>query len=227
MKTIKDIRLYKSEKQNEYGIPLIHSFADKELNAIVHRIVMKLRENGFSLGEFDHLYIDFTTCDLRDEINLSDNVDKEHPWYRYCSIKVSNELFSKLGMTNTHSVIINMISDVLITCFETENFNKTFIHSCIQQAMEQGENMLMKYKVKSTSKRKAEIFLRYLDSCKYYPLLRVYDNENNLLFEKDLPESIVLDNIGDIQLSTNKVTIKPKKNVFATNIDPITFDFNE
>ena len=51
--------------------------------------------------------------------------------------------------------------------------------------------------------------------------------KNNLLFEKDLPESIVLDNIGDIQLSTNKVTIKPKKNVFATNIEPITFDFNE
>jgi len=42
---------------------------------------MKLRESEFSLGEFDHLYINFTTCDMVDELNLSDEVDRYHPWY--------------------------------------------------------------------------------------------------------------------------------------------------
>lgn len=34
-KTISDIRLYKSEAQNEYGGYITNSFADKKLNAIV------------------------------------------------------------------------------------------------------------------------------------------------------------------------------------------------
>ena len=63
-KTIGDIRLYKSESRNEYGVYNTEPFADKKLNAIVQRVVMKLRENEFSLGDFDHLYINFTTCDM-------------------------------------------------------------------------------------------------------------------------------------------------------------------
>ena len=71
-KIISDIRLFKSESQNEYGGYITNSFADKKLNAIVKRVVMKLRENEFSLGEFDHLYINFTTCDIPKSIDLSD-----------------------------------------------------------------------------------------------------------------------------------------------------------
>ena len=66
-KTISDIRLFKSKSQNEYGVYSTEYFGDKSLTAIVNRIVMKLRENEFSLGEFDHLYINFTTCDMAEK----------------------------------------------------------------------------------------------------------------------------------------------------------------
>lgn len=221
-KIISDIRLHKSNMQNEFRAT---SFGNKELNAIVKRIVMKLRENQFSLGEFDHLYINFTTCDMPQEIRLSENVDRYHPWYRYCDIHIEEKLYDALGSPETYKTIIYSIRTILITCFATEDFDKSRIISCVNQAVEEGENMLMKFKEKVSSKRKAVVYLRYLDTCRYYPLLRVYDTEENLLFEKGLPETLMLDYLGEIQISTKKVTIKPRKNAFTSGLKPLVFEY--
>lgn len=219
---ISDIRLYKSDVQNEFGTI---SFGNKELNAIVKRIVMKLRENQFSFGEFDHLYINFTTCDISQEISLSEKADRYHPWYRYCDIHIEKNLYDILGSPETYKDIIHSICALLITCFATEDFDKSQILSCVHQAVEEGENMLMKFKEKVSSKRKAVVFLRYLHTCRYYPLLRVYDTEENLLFEQDLPETLTLDYLGEIQISTKKVTIKPRKNAFTTGQKALVFEY--
>ena len=72
---IADIRLFKSEDCTESGHFDMVSFGDKRLNAVVKRIVMKLRENGFSMREFDHLYINFTLCELSAPMELSQVVD--------------------------------------------------------------------------------------------------------------------------------------------------------
>ena len=61
---------------------------------------MKLRENEFSLGEFDHLYVNFTTSAINGTMNLSDKVDKYHPWYRYCHVHVEKEVFQKRFLKN-------------------------------------------------------------------------------------------------------------------------------
>lgn len=221
-KIISDIRLFKSDARNEFGAI---SFGKKELNAIVKRIVMKLRENQLSFGEFDHLYVNFTTCDMSQEISLSKEVDRYHPWYRYCDIHIEKNLYDALGSPETYKYIIHSICSILITCFATEDFDKPQILSCVNQAIEEGENMLMKFKEKVSSKRKAVVFLRYLDTCRYSPLLRVYDTEENLLFEQDLPETLMLDYLGEIQVSTKKVTIKPRKNAFTAGQQPLVFEY--
>lgn len=224
-KIIKDIRLYKSESQNEYGTYVTNSFADKKLIAITQRVVMKLRENEFSLGEFDHLYINFTTCDMAEEMNLSNEVDRYHPWYRFCSVHIEKDVYDKLGTPETYDDIIHWISTIFVTYFTTEDFDESLILSCVQQAVEQGEKMLMKFKEKVNTKRKAVIFLRYLDTCSFYPLLRVYDTEDNLLLEKDLPKTLMLDYLGDIQISANRITIKPRKNAFTTQKNALIFEY--
>ena len=61
-KIASEIRIYKSDIPNIVGNVLPSSINNKTLNVVLHRIMMKLRENEFSLGEFDHLYINFTTC---------------------------------------------------------------------------------------------------------------------------------------------------------------------
>lgn len=224
-KIIKDIRVYKSDKQNEYGIPSLHSFGDKKLNAIIHRIVMKLRENSFSFGDFDHLYIVFTTVDIKEERCLSEIIDKYHPWYRYCFVRINDSLYKSIGKSHTYDYLIETITKVLIEKFCNSDFNVSLVCECVKQAVEQGEKMLMKYKEKVTSKRKAIIYLRYLDSSGYYPLLRVFDLSGNLLFEKDLPQNSILDEIGEIQLSLNKVTIKPRKNAFTSDMKMMIFEY--
>lgn len=224
-KIISDIRLFKSELQNEYGNYITESFGDKRLNAIVKRMVMKLRENEFSLGEYDHLYVNFTTCNMAEKINLSDQVDRYHPWFRYCNIHVEEALYEKLGSPESWDEIVLHIKNVLTTYFTSEDFTETNILSCVQQAVEQGEDMLMKFKEKVSAKRKAVIFLRFLDTCRFSPLLRVYDAEENLLFEKDLPQTVALDYLGEIQVSANKVTIKPRKNAYTVRNNPLVFEY--
>jgi len=96
MRTIKDIRLYKSKDQSENGNYLLHGFGDKKLNAMIFRIVMKLREQEFSLGDFDHIYFVFTTCSVENEIHISQEADPYHPWYRKCYIRVNNDIYARL-----------------------------------------------------------------------------------------------------------------------------------
>ena len=214
-KIIKDIRIFKSGSQ--LGV--------KKLNAMVTRVVMKLREAEFSLGDFDHLYINFVTCDMAEEMSLSEDVDRYHPWYRYCAVPVDMDFHSKIGCPETYNDIVQWINTVLVTFFSTEDFNEDRILFCVQQAAQQGEQMLTKYKEKCSAKRRAVIFLRYLDTCRFFPLLRVYDTEGKLLLEKDLPESLLLDYLGEIQVSAKRVTIKPRKNAFTTGMTPLIFEY--
>jgi hypothetical protein len=53
----------------------------------------------------------------------------------------------------------------------------------------------------------------------------VYDAEENLLLKKDLPKTVMLDYIGDIQINTKRVMIKPRKNAFTKEIAPLVFEY--
>jgi len=214
-KIIQDIRLFKSDSQ--LGI--------KKLNAMVKRVVMKLRENEFSLGEFDHLYINFVPREEAPEMILSDNVDRYHPWYRYCTVPAEPDFYNRLGSPETYDAIIHRIGAVLVRYFASEDFDADRILCCVRQAAEAGEKMEMKFREKVSAKRKAVIFLRYLDTCRFLPLLRVYDTEDRLLLEKDLPETLTLDCLGEIQLSSKRVTIKPRKNAFTARMEPMVFEY--
>lgn len=72
MKIISDIRIYKSRIENIEGNSLPSNFeSSKTLNAKIKRIVMALREKNFSFGDFDHLYVNFTTCNVNNSISLA------------------------------------------------------------------------------------------------------------------------------------------------------------
>lgn len=91
------------------------------------------------------------------------------------------------------------------------------------EALIQGEAMLMKFKEKTTANNRAVIYLRYLDNGQYLPLLRVFDGKDDLVLEEDLPETRNLDPLGEILPGRKKITIKPRKNVFAKGLEPISF----
>ena len=211
MKIISDIRLYKSTELN------IHTdIGNKEINIAIHRVVMKLREYGFSLGEFDHLYLNFTTCKPKGTFELINKIDSYHPWYRYCDIGVTQSEYEDI----TIQFVYEKISLVLVKLF---NVTEDIIQNAIKEA-QKGSVMRMLFKEKKSAKTTAKVYLRLLDSGKYFPLLCVFDLDGQELLCKDLPKTIDLNIIGEIQLSSKKVTIKPRKNAFTTDLKPISYE---
>lgn len=224
-RVIADIRLFRSEGRTESGHFDMVSFGNKRLNSVVKRIVMKLRENGFSMGDFDHLYINFTRCELAAPMELSREVDRYHPWFRNCHVRVPREVYESLGTPDIHEHVIPIISDILTAFFARGDFDEAKIRDCIREAVAGGEGILMPFKEKTTDKRRAVIYLRFLDSCRYAPLLRVYDGAGSLLLERDLPQMVTLDVLGELQVGLKKVTVKPRKNALTAGKKPMIFEY--
>ena len=121
---------------------------------------------------------------------------------------------------------ILMLLEELLSRFFCENeIEKNLVHSCVAEAATLEGRMLMTFKEKMTSSRRAVIYLRYLDSCEYFPLLRVFDQEGNILLEKDLPRTRDFNRYGNIQLSRKKVSIHPRKNSCTVGKKPMTFEY--
>lgn len=223
MKPISDIRLYRNNIPNIDGNSHPSEFASKQLNIIVTRIVMKLREKGFSLGDYDHLYINFTTCLPRGGIEPAQrSVDAYHKWYRYYDVGVSDELYQILESQSNIEFVIEQIKNVLNAYFCTET--NCSVEPCIEEALNKGEDMLMLYKSKQTSKRKVDIYLQLLDSGEYLPNLFVYEQNGTEILHEKLPCTLDLMSLGEIQLSSKKVVVKPRNNSLARGLEPIIFE---
>lgn len=222
-KLISEIRIGKSECENIPGNSLPSGIKNKQLNLAVHRITMKLREKKFTLGNKDSLSINFTVFPIKERIMLSQR--EVASWSQYCDVKVSKVFYDSLDENPNLYDIVAYIEEVLVKYYSSGGFGKDLIHTCIKEAIDHGEAMTMKFKEKKSRNNTAIIFLRLLDDGYYYPLLRVYDNETNVLLEKELPKVITLDFCGRINLSNNKVSIIPRKNYFTKNLQPLVFSF--
>ena len=212
MAIIQDIRIYRCKVENFTGVNP-EGFFNPKLCAVTRRICMKLREKEFSMGDFHHLYINLTTCLEEGTVKPANKEpDRYFPWYRYYDVGISQELYNILESEECIQSVAELLEKVLKSQFSTAEFNECKISDCISEAVTQGEDMLMKFKEKITSKGKAVLYLRYLDNGRYFPLLKVFDVNENLILEKDLPESQTLENFGQISLTSKKVTISPRKN---------------
>ena len=217
MKFIQDIRVYESDVENTDGNALPHEFTSKPLNVVIHRIVMKLREANVTLGEFDHLYLNFTTCLPEGVIKpAARSVDRYHSWYRYYDIGVARDAHD--------GEVLQGVRESLVGHFGAYNDVQT-IERCMDAALQEAEAMTVLHKEKKSAKAAARIYLRYLDNGMYWPLLRVYDANGAEIFCADLPQMRDLLALGDLQVSSKKVTIKPRKSSLTADMKPMVYEF--
>lgn len=219
-KLISDIRLYMSRTPNTDGQPHPEAFGNKAMTVTARRIALKLRELGFSLGDFDHLYLNFTTCLPEGNVQLAQRTDREHKWYRYVDVGVNATL---LEHDPTDAAQIPSIIARCLLLFAADETVSQMVECALWEAVEQGEKMLVHFKEKQSRSGKAVIFLRILDSGLYHPLLCVYTVDGREQLRTDLPPCWELHALGDICLSRKQVTIKPRKNVFSTDLSPRVF----
>ena len=133
-------------------------------------------------------------------------------------------MFDKIDDPSCGSLILELTKQALLKCFAENADSEQKIETAFYEALSKGENMLMRYKVKQSAKYKAVIFLRYLENTEYSPLLCVYDANEKEILQKDLPPTSDLSSIGEIQLSSKRVTVKPRKNCFAKDLTAVSYD---
>lgn len=228
MKLITDIRIYKSDIENVDGHSFPQDFDDKALKCAIKRVVMKLREYKFSLGDFDHLYINFTTVEVPNRAAPARRtVDKETKWFRFYDCQICKELFDKEITDEDRMLLLGQIESLLISKFASGEDDKESVIKSFKSATEDGESMLALYKSKENARHKAMLYLRFHSDHLFYPLLRVFDKNDNLVLERELKrERCDLLSLGGITLKKDSVTVYPKKNASAKDLEPQVFSFD-
>lgn len=212
-KAIHDIRLFLSTVPNVDGAPFPKDFSNKIALMFAHRLAWKLREKGFVLGDFDHLYIDYNFS-VSDGANgfSARSIDKDHPWFRYYEFGVSN---IELDSCNLR-FFADSIKEILVSEYAQTNIN---FEEIIENVYQFGENTEIEYKQKSNEDYTAIIYLRILDSGEFLPTVKIKKGER-LIKSINLSKSVDLGALGSITISKHKVTIKPKTAIYYKDIPP-------
>lgn len=167
MKPIHAIRLFKRDSTAYLEL------SDEKYYAVPRRIAMRLCELSYSLGNFDHLYVNFTVNEVENGMVFSKRpVGPFHPRYRFCDIQVSEALFDTPESPASYDTILSLIQVALIRISPKD---EDLVRRAVAEAVEQDENMLVLRKQKVTSTRRATVYLRYTDDLYYFPLLRVFN----------------------------------------------------
>lgn len=116
LRAIKDIRLYESDEPNETGYALPRQLgrllpASPSFSYSAQRIARKLHELQFSIGEADHLYLNFTSCLDAGLIQVSGR----HPekWLLYMDVGIDEVVFKQQSVEAQELWIIDTIFSVL------------------------------------------------------------------------------------------------------------------
>lgn len=220
-KPIHDIRLFASRVPNEDGQSLPGHCGSRQISVALRRIAMKLREGGFSLGDFDHLYVNLTPCLPEGAVQLSArSVHRETAWLRYVDAGVTEAQLADEAALD--SLALTMAEKCLLL-FAPGEAEQKLVRSAVREAIPQGEGLLMRFKEKRASGLIATVFLRLLDNGLYHPLLCVTDEDGQEKLRADLPPCLELHALGEIRLSRRAVTILPRRNAFTAGMEPLHF----
>lgn len=217
---LKDIRLYESEVENKAGNPLPSVIGgvfkvDKTINFIACRIARKLNELSYSYGEFDHVYINFTSFLKENELYLSHrNIDKT---IKYIDYGVNPKKFNILTIDAKKAFIQEKIFEIFRAISAKEYL--ALIEETEQQLSKYGSHLKIHYKTKETKSYCITIFyqinpndnsskgiVEYLDK----KTARKSEIAFPLSFYEDIYQLI-----DTISVKNGEITLKPKKSFRA------------
>lgn len=220
-KLISDIRLFMSCVPNADGQSLPASCGSAQISVNLRRIAMKLREGGFSLGDFDHLYVNLTPCLPEGTVRpAARSVHRETAWLRYMDAGVAE---AQLACESALDSLALTLAEKCLLCFAPGEAEQALVRSAVREACEQGEAMLMRFREKRASGLTAAVYLRLLDSGWYHPLLCVTEDDGREHLRADLPACMELHALGEIRLNRKAVTILPRRNAFTVGMEPLHF----
>ncbi|MCI6837596.1 MAG: hypothetical protein MR861_07095 [Clostridiales bacterium] len=222
MKKIADIRLFASDTPTVDGRNHWPNALQNKASAIfARRVVMKLREQGFSLGGFDHLYINFTTCAV--EGNIAPAKLSFQTWYRFYDVHVDKEMQKNVSSEEDAAIAAQLIQSVLLKYFAATEKDEAIIVKSINAAKE-GDKMTVLYMEKKYSKCTISVYISLNNKGEFCPILQIMKKDGTLVQRKRMKPCIEMGAYGDIRFDGERVLIKPRKNAYYAKRNPIVIE---
>ena len=208
MNLIQDIRFF-SERPD----PVLEKYDIHGMKDIIQRLLFLLRHEGFSFGDFDHLYMNYTPALPHGEVRLSPRpVDRYHPWLRYSDAGCDMALFQAMTREAQRLFLSETIRKAVLLHADKENL--AIYDRCYAKVMEFGPDLEIPYKEKVGEQLKIAISTTIDDDVHFHPSIRIYDKTDKLLLEERLKScgrEAFIAQFGTVTLGKKTVRIEPRK----------------
>ena len=238
LKLIVDIRYFESETINSTGKHLGNLYIVKRketdnpvfVTTITTRFVLKLREIGLCLPDFDHIFISLTPSIDENEVIKSDEINPYAKWLRSFYIGASPDFFNSLNEDKKIFFLIDKAVDVIQKYYCDSDERKEEVRKCAETILKNGENERIIFKEKKSDTHTVQIIVRVLDFNTFKVYVRIMCNEEfvkEVEYPKNLDRFELPFQFGSINIGKKAVLIKPRKNSLSqmySHLEDLRYD---
>lgn len=223
-KLILDIRYFESDKENVDGSSLpsyvgkIFPFS-KSVHSLGARIARKLRELGFLTGEFDHLYINYTTTLRETAFQLSQRIPDLR--IRYVDYGASPASVRAMDDTQREAFVATSTFEILASLFGDDPKQEVLLMRVRKEMEAFGSDLEIIHKVKDTSTYR--IIVSYQIRPHGIPsigLIEYHDKKTGVAGKKPFIElkfyGDVFSLVGSIAVTKGIITLKARSSFKAS-----------
>lgn len=239
-KSLVDIRYYASDSPNETGMSLPSSCSRFfEFPKLLHywgaRIATMLGAGGLSLGEFDHLYINYTGAIPEGSIVLSERTPEK--WLRYIDYGADFEKLKLLNESEIEQFVIRSTFECLEHLCNSKIEKTKLIKNASNEVESFGSEVELPVKAKNTKSYSVQVFYKLRPNGEAsYGLVKYINHKTGATFSKRFVDlkgpSDIFPLVGTISVKDEKILIKPrpsfKASLYTNSYQvPMEIDINE
>jgi len=187
----------------------------KNLLAVNTRFVLKLREIGFCLPDYDHICIRLSSSLPAGEMINKGNYDPYHQFFSDYHIGVSPDHFNSLNEDEKITFLIYRAVALIQKFYCNSDEEKTSVARCAEISLEGGEHEKIIYKQKKADHCVAQVVVRVLNANAFQAYVRVLMDQvvlNEVEYPGILGHFELIFQFGTIIVNKSSVRIKPRKN---------------
>ncbi|WXG57300.1 MAG: hypothetical protein ROD09_01350 [Candidatus Sedimenticola sp. (ex Thyasira tokunagai)] len=223
-KSLIDIRYYASDSPNETGKSLPSSCTRFfEFPKLLHywgaRIATILGAKGLSLGEFDHLYINYTNAIPKSSIAFSERTPEK--WLRYIDYGVNFEELKSLNEAELEQFVIRSTFECLHHLCNSSMEKSEIIKFASKEVERFGSEIELPVKEKNTKSYSVLVSYKLRPKGEAsYGLVKYINHKTGTTFSKIFVKlkgpSDIFPLVGTISVKDEKILIKPRPSFKAS-----------
>ena len=231
-KQIKDIRYFESNSANITGNSLPTHIGEifelpKAYPAVGQKFALMLRERGFTLSDYDHLYIDLSTYLAPGECVMSDRITEK--WLRYADYGLDPEVVNNLSDDDKLKLLNEITKEVLLNFCAKNDEDREMIETISDIIGHGGDAIDIVYQEKNDKAVNVKVILNILHDgqCRLFVVIEDLEGQQLLREQIALAEDLseAMQYAGTILIRKNRVVIKPRNNVFTKDLHPTELTF--